>query len=74
MDETFEVHAVSVGGYPIFKCCDCGHTARGDWFRADYGGSMPTPHEIARSVTAHYMPVGWASYSGPTYRCPEHKR
>lgn len=69
---TLEIHGCRVWGYPLFKCFTCGATGRGDFFKVDVGGAVLNKEEAEATISPHYMPVGWASYGGNDYRCPEH--
>lgn len=70
MRATLDVHAVKVAGYAVYCCSSCGFKGRGDWYSVEIAGCLPTINELP-TPPASYMPVGWASYSGGVYKCPE---
>lgn len=63
------VQSVSVRGFSIYEC-HCGASCRGDTQNIEItpvDGRMP---EIVIRPTANAMPVGWASYLGGVFKCP----
>lgn len=63
--------SITIKGRPIFCCVNCGTRAQGDYVsiepasidRADVQRAIDNIHPT-------HMPVGWACYGRPTYRCP----
>ncbi len=67
----FIVRKTTVIGRPIYRCRKCDAVASGDMVTVEQEGQLIT--SISKNVaTPHAMPVGWASYQGPTFECPKH--